>query len=474
MEWIEENSFDLVNDIGVGTFYRPNMKQETVLDLTFSKGISNFIENWQVIKETGSDHYGIIFDIIPQMAYKDQHQSQHSTTIKEQPRFHTKKANWEAFHSFLSDSQRTQELRNNILSIKHLPKYLPTKTPREIEIKIERTIQSFIDLIQQAAQKSIPTRKPFSKGKAWWNPELSQLRALYKKAGRDYNPITENHIIKETRNNYFKAIKEAKKEYWNNFLEKEDPETIFSALKYTKPPRLSTIPTIRGKNSFTEKSKIFKESLFPLPPQSSTTIDWARYIPKEDWKWPSLSKIELERACLTTLKKTTPGSDKIDQEIIKQAYKAIPDLFLEIYTVLLEVGHHPTYWKEAIGIVLPKPKKPDYSQPKAYRVISLLNCLGKISERIIAQRLGYLAETTNLLHPSQLGGRKKKSAVDTALLLVNKIESDKASKLQTSTIFLDIKGAYDHVSKERLLQILHSLQLPCLLSDQLDTLFSHQ
>jgi len=65
--------------------------------------------------------------------------------------------------------------------------------------------------------------------------------------------------------------------------------------------------------------------------------------------------------------------------------------------------------------------KPDYSIPKAYRVISLLNCLGKVSERILARRLGYLAETTDLLHPSQIGGRRKKSAIDAAFLLTDEV-----------------------------------------------------
>jgi hypothetical protein len=35
-------------------------------------------------------------------------------------------------------------------------------------------------------------------------------------------------------NIYFQAIKQAKRNHWNNFLEKEDPQSIFKALNYTK------------------------------------------------------------------------------------------------------------------------------------------------------------------------------------------------------------------------------------------------
>ena len=59
-----------------------------------------------------------------------------------------------------------------------------------------------------------------------------------------------------------------------------------------------------------------------------------------------------------------------------------------------------------------------------------------------------------------MGGRLHKSAIDTALLLQNEVETNKSYKLKTTTLFLDVKGAFDHVSKNRLLQIMISLLLP--------------
>ena len=135
-------------------------------------------------------------------------------------------------------------------------------------------------------------------------------------------------------------------------------------------------------------------------------------------------------------------------------------MFFRVYSTLLNYGYHPRCWKQATGVILKKPGKPDYSLPKAYRVISLLNCLGKVSERILAQRLSYLAETTILLHPSQVGGRLKKSAIDAALLLVNEIEQNKLLGLKSTTLFLDVKGAFDHVARNQLLAILCRLGLP--------------
>jgi hypothetical protein len=50
-------------------------------------------------------------------------------------------------------------------------------------------------------------------------------------------------------------------------------------------------------------------------------------------------------------------------------------------------------------------------------MITLLNCLGKVSEKIMATRLSYWAETTDLLYSEQMGGRKQRSAVDAAMCL---------------------------------------------------------
>jgi hypothetical protein len=67
---------------------------------------------------------------------------------------------------------------------------------------------------------------------------------------------------------------------------------------------------------------------------------------------------------------------------------------------------------------------------------------------------------TELLHPTQVGGRLKKSAIDAALLLYNEVETNRRLKRKTSTLFMDVKGAFDHVAKNQLLGILHRLLLP--------------
>ena len=111
-----------------------------------------------------------------------------------------------------------------------------------------------------------------------------------------------------------------------------------------------------------------------------------------------------------------PGPDGLGFEPLKITYAAIPEYFHSIFEVPIRAGYHPKIRREATIVIIKEAGKPDYSAPKAYRPISLLNCLGKISERIMATRLTHMAERYHLLDRLQIGGRPKRSAVDAAIV----------------------------------------------------------
>ena len=89
----------------------------------------------------------------------------------------------------------------------------------------------------------------------------------------------------------------------------------------------------------------------------------------------------------------------------------------------------------------------------------LLNCLGKVAEKVIATRLSFLAETIYLLNFDQIGGRRQKSVVDAVMTIIHDIQLAKNWKEFTSALFVDVKGAFDHVSVNQLLQKCQGLGL---------------
>ncbi|KAJ8063433.1 hypothetical protein OCU04_008652 [Sclerotinia nivalis] len=463
-EWFEDHNLTIMNEPGISTFYRTNMTNPSVLDLTLAtEAISLNILDWQVLPDLGSDHLGVMFEV-----------KGISPSIQQVPlsRYNTKRADWDKFTSILKTEISTSIILNSKdyldLSTLESDSLDALNDQSQLVKTLDEAAKEFTQIIIRSAKASIPKLKTTKKAKPWWSTELKALRKRLASAYNTFKQYPEDDMFKKiyqsARNHYFQAIKTAKKNHWNEFLEKEDTQTIFKAMSYTKDLQTERIPNIRSspsqfESSFEGKCSAFRSTLFPPPPITPAPI-WEGYKQSNKWDWPKLTESELFNACSTKIKGKTPGPDGITQEIIIQAYKAIPTTFFTLFSNLINLGYHPSCWKQATGAILKKPSKPDYSIPKAYRVIALLNCLGKISERILAQRLSYLAETTKLLHHSQMGGRQKKSAIDTVLLLTTEIERNSRIQKKTSALFLDVKGAFDYVSKNRLLDICKKLHLP--------------
>ena len=94
--------------------------------------------------------------------------------------------------------------------------------------------------------------------------------------------------------------------------------------------------------------------------------------------------------------------------------------------------------------------------------MALENTLAKVVERIVATRLADAAEEHNLLPWNQMGGRRKRSTLSALDLLTSCIQTAWSSRKGCVVLMLslDISGAYDHVSTERLLWILKRKGLP--------------
>jgi hypothetical protein len=121
------------------------------------------------------------------------------------------------------------------------------------------------------------------------------------------------------------------------------------------------------------------------------------------YQWPKIKRSEVKYAIFKSSAKNTPGPDRLSFRVLREAYATVPELLDYLYPVLITNGHHPKCFKEATGVILKKPqsaKSPyrNYALSKVYRVISLLNCLAKVMEKIIARRLAVMAEFKTLLY----------------------------------------------------------------------------
>lgn len=116
--------------------------------------------------------------------------------------------------------------------------------------------------------------------------------------------------------------------------------------------------------------------------------------------------------------------------------------------------------KAAFGIVLPKPNKPSYAEPSFFQVVVLLQTISKILKRIIAVRLFNHALSNNLIHPNQFRSLAGLRVNDAAITLFHEIKSHQAAQRKVSTVFLDVKGGFDHIVPRALVSRLQKHNTP--------------
>ncbi|KAG6983783.1 RNA-directed DNA polymerase from mobile element jockey [Fusarium oxysporum f. sp. conglutinans] len=155
-----------------------------------------------------------------------------------------------------------------------------------------------------------------------------------------------------------------------------------------------------------------------------------------------------------------PGEDGLPAIVWEQVWPSVKHDVLDIFQASLEEGIIPDQWRHARIVPLKKPGKDDYTIAKAWRPISLLATLGKVLESVVAERISHAVETHGLLPTNHFGARKQRSAEQALILLQEHIFSAWRSRQVLSLISFDVKGAYNGVCKERLLQRMKARGIP--------------
>nr|XP_012147290.1 PREDICTED: uncharacterized protein LOC105663377 [Megachile rotundata] len=162
-------------------------------------------------------------------------------------------------------------------------------------------------------------------------------------------------------------------------------------------------------------------------------VDWANRDRNRDRYDSEFDINELERVLRLFKNKSAPGEDGIDFSIIKKLTKGRKEALIKLYNEVWVKGEVPAMWKKTKVTLIPKPQK------EALRPISLLNCLGKVMERMVNERVRLWAESEEKLDKNQNGLDKGK---------------------ETVAAFVDVKAAYDSVYHDVIGRILRDMRCP--------------
>lgn len=351
---------------------------------------------------------------------------------------------------------------------------------------VQEQTDRLMGAVTEAIDALVPKAKPSPYAKRWWTTDLSRLRRVYthwrnqarsrRRAGQR-SPELERRA-KVAAKEYHDAIRKQKSTHWNDFL--ADDTNIWQAAKYLQPDS-NTIsgrvpPLTRGDGSVTEDNAAQAEELLAtfFPPLPSTIGEEGPRTQRRPVHMPELMMEEVERKVLEAKPWKAAGEDGLPAMVWRQLWPTVKDRVLHLFKASLEGGTLPSQWRNAKIVPLKKPGKGDYTVAKSWRPISLLSTLGKILEAVIAERISHAVETWGLLPTNHFGARKRRSAEQALILLQEHIYKAWRNRDVLSLISFDVKGAYNGVFKDRLLQRLGARGIPETLVKWIDAFCSER
>ncbi|EXU95447.1 reverse transcriptase domain protein [Metarhizium robertsii] len=321
--------------------------------------------------------------------------------------------------------------------------------------QLDTLAAALVDLLQSAARAAgRPVRKG-TRSAPWWTDECAEAAAEYR-AIRRILPLGFSQEVQLARREFQRVVRRAKRQYWRNLIDGfSDSASVYKAVRWLKSPGAFQPPPLQIGDDVYEAqldkaNALRRSTLERRTAADDITNPWIPVRPVR--KIPFAQEITLEEAEDATIKtgNTSPGADNITVKLLQAVWDIIGGHVCRLYQGCLTVGHHPGVFREAEVVMIPKPGKRNLSTPRAWRPISLLFCLGKGLERLIARRLAWASIHYAVLHPQQAGALPKRSAVDLVAALIHDIEEAFARGEVATLVTADIQGAFDTAMCNRL------------------------
>ena len=331
---------------------------------------------------------------------------------------------------------------------------LVLSTTEEIEQEALRLTQD----IEEASRSTFESRKGYSpRGASWWDESCDAAAAQVREARGTAARKAAGKALKQ-------QVGAAKRKWANEFLHNATPEHLWTAAKWRFGRRQRLLPALLTETGLSDhpehmtmalKRRFFKTQASRVP----------EHFPSDPPATPPrphapITESEISDALRPTSNKSAPGPSGHNYKLVKWAFSSSPSCFRVLFEACLSLGYHPRAWKTATIAVVPKPGKEDYSLPKCYRPVALLECIGKLLEKVVAKRLTHDITALRLIPTTQFGARPYSSTVDAGLCLTHDIETAHALGGVCGTLLFDIQGFFDNINHARLVSLVRDLGFP--------------
>ncbi|CDO73528.1 hypothetical protein BN946_scf185013.g163 [Trametes cinnabarina] len=356
---------------------------------------------------------------------------------------------------------------------------IATRVPlRVIETtqEFDRTLGALMDDLQATIEEHVPLTADTPYTKRWWSKELTSMRkekerlARISHRNRQDSKHPSHAEYRRFRNRYADAIRAAKRDHWQAWIDSVDGKTIWEANRFLRRGPTdggsARIPPIRATdadgrpcvlNSNADKGAEFHRTFFLSPSMEAVPLG---PFPQPRFAFRPITDEQVRQAIRGLRSFKAAGPDAIPNEVYKHCADTLTPVLAPLFRATFALHYYPEAWKVSDTVVLQKPGKSDYTVAKSWRPIALLSCMSKILSRCVADTLVYEAEHLSLLADMQFGGRLGRTTADSLHLVTKTVKDAWRRGHVASIVFLDIKSAFPAASPERLFYNLRMRGVP--------------
>jgi len=157
-----------------------------------------------------------------------------------------------------------------------------------------------------------------------------------------------------------------------------------------------------------------------------------------------ITEAEINSAIKEMKSNKSTGLDNISNEMLKSGQSFLIPCLHNLFNNCFTMGYYPENWTH--GYITPIHKGNDPSDPNNYRSITITNCLGKLFNRILDNRLTKFLDKHHVINDSQMGFTKKARTSDHMFILktiIDKYCNNKDGRV--FACFVDFQKAFDTV-----------------------------
>ncbi|CCC14518.1 unnamed protein product [Sordaria macrospora k-hell] len=253
--------------------------------------------------------------------------------------------------------------------------------------RLDELAEALCNVLTEALQISCRPSRP-EKNAKWWNKTCAQASRMFRNY-RHNNPNPIPQRVEALRQEFKRVVREAKQLFVDDFITKaRNDQDIFRIVAWHKPrDQMEAPPLVINGQTIIEpeaKAEALRTALLERnSEEEDLETGWVPTVPRRCLSWSSVVHADEVYKTLCGTGNTSPSSDGITVRMLKASWESIKDSVQRLYQGCVATGYHPQVFRRAEVAMIPKAGK-DQTTAKGWRPISLLSCLGKALNALLA------------------------------------------------------------------------------------------